>query len=173
MNSIYERDGEWELSFGTAGIRACLGSGAAEINPATMGRFVNGVAAWLLSTYGAEACAGRGVVIGYDARFFSTDFAALGAALLTARSISVRIFPEYTPTPLIAYAVRPLGALLGLCFTASHNPAEYNGCKLYGEDLCRPAKKSLPPWPSISPPPHILALRARPITMIRRPSAAC
>ena len=134
VNSIYERDGEWKLSFGTAGIRACLGSGAAEINPATMGRFVNGVAAWLLSTYGAEACAGRGVVIGYDARYFSTDFAALGAALLTARSISVRIFPEYTPTPLIAYAVRPLGALLGLCFTASHNPAEYNGCKLYGED---------------------------------------
>ena len=132
VSSVYERDGEWKLSFGTAGIRACLGPGTAEINPATIGRFVNGVAAWLLSTYGAETCARRGVVIGYDARYFSTDFAALAAALLAARSIRVRLFAEYTPTPLIAYAVRPLGTLLGMCFTASHNPAEYNGCKLYG-----------------------------------------
>ena len=116
------------LRFGTAGIRGTLGPGPGHMNRALIRRVSAGVARYLVRTVaGARA---RGVVIGHDARRGSEVFAADAAQVLAAEGIRV-IRCGLAPTPLVAFALRELGAAAGVVVTASHNPPEYNGYKVY------------------------------------------
>lgn len=117
------------LEFGTAGLRGVVGAGPNRMNRAVVLRTTCGLAGELLS---AGAPSGkRGVVVGYDGRRSSPEFALDTALVLAAAGISAHLFARPVPTPLVAFAVTHLGALAGVMVTASHNPAEYNGYKLY------------------------------------------
>jgi phosphomannomutase len=118
------------VGFGTAGLRALMGAGPARMNRAVVRRATAGLARWLLRT--APDAVHRGVVVARDARQLSVEFAADAAAVLAAVGIPAWVFPAGTPTPLGAFAVTALGAAAGVVVTASHNPKDYNGYKVYG-----------------------------------------
>lgn len=120
------------LDFGTAGIRGILGAGINRMNIYTVARAAYGVARYVESL-GAEAKA-RGVVISYDTRNYSFDFGLRTAGVLAARGVRVSIFDNVRPVPMLSFAVRETGAAAGVMITASHNPKEYNGFKIYGAD---------------------------------------
>lgn len=121
-----------ELDFGTAGLRGPVGAGPVRMNRAVVIRAVRAFAEYLL----AHAAGGEvgTVVVGRDARLSSQSLAEAAISVLLAAGLNVRVFPEPAPTPLVAYAARTLGALGALVVTASHNPREDNGLKLYGPD---------------------------------------
>ncbi len=121
-----------ELSFGTAGLRGILGAGTDRMNLYTVRRATQGLAAYLLEK-GGDAPK-RGVAISYDCRHFSKEFAWAAASVLAANNIRAFIYGEMQPTPALSFAVRHLGTAAGIMITASHNPAQYNGYKVYGED---------------------------------------
>jgi phosphomannomutase len=117
------------LEFGTAGLRGVLGAGPNRMNRAVVLRTTWGL---LQELHAAEvATHERGVVVGYDGRRYSREFALDAALVLAAGGIRAHLFADPVPTPLVAFAVTHLGALAGVMVTASHNPAEYNGYKLY------------------------------------------
>jgi phosphomannomutase len=118
------------LRFGTAGLRALMGAGPARMNRANVRCATAALARWLLRT--DPAAARRGVVVAHDARRMSDDFAGDTAAVLTAAGIPAWLFPAAVPTPLAAFAVPAVDAAAGVVITASHNPADYNGYKVYG-----------------------------------------
>jgi phosphoglucomutase len=118
-----------ELAFGTGGIRGIMGPGAARLNLYTIQRAVLGVAAWL-NAQGREKAI-QGVAIAYDTRLNSRTFSSLAACTLAAKGIPVFLFDEPAPTPTLSFAVRKLGCAAGMVLTASHNPKEYNGLKVY------------------------------------------
>jgi len=118
------------VGFGTAGLRAPLGAGPGRMNRAVLRTAVAGLVRWLART--DPEAPRRGVVVARDARRMSQELAADAALVLAAAGIPARVFPGFAPTPLAAYAVAALGAAAGVVVTASHNPPEYNGCKLYG-----------------------------------------
>jgi len=120
------------LSFGTAGLRGALGAGPARMNRLVVRRTTAGVARWLLGK-GAEA-AGRGIVVGRDARHGSEEFAGDVASVAAAAGVRVRVLARPLPTPVTAFAVKHLGAAAGVMVTASHNPATDNGYKVYADD---------------------------------------
>ncbi|WP_034275171.1 phospho-sugar mutase [Haloechinothrix halophila] len=127
-----------QLRFGTAGLRGPVRAGPNGMNRAVVVRTTHGVAQWLRDS----GCAGGIVVIGRDARHGSDVFAADAAGVLAAAGFDVRLFAEALPTPLLAFAVRELGAVAGIQLTASHNPAPDNGYKLYdgsGAQIVPPA----------------------------------
>jgi phosphoglucomutase len=121
-----------ELKFGTAGMRGLIGMGTNMINVYTVKRATKGLAEYI-KTLGEKAMK-RGVVISYDTRRNSNVFAMATAGVLMKNGINVRIFENPSPVPMLSYAVRSFKAVAGVMITASHNPKEYNGYKVYGED---------------------------------------
>jgi phosphomannomutase len=121
---------EPQLEFGTAGLRAVVGAGPARMNEAVIRRVSRALGEYVLDRC-AEARS-LPIVVGYDARLQSRRFAEVAAAVLRALGIPVRCFEEPVPTPLVAYAAQKLGANAAVVITASHNPPDYNGYKVYG-----------------------------------------
>ncbi|AKU80069.1 ribonuclease HII [Spiroplasma turonicum] len=128
---------ENKLEFGTAGVRGILGAGPGHFNEYTIKEVTIGYARYLLKKYPQDLS--RGVVIGHDNRKFSKEFAKLVAEILTSFSIKAYLFEnnEMKPTPVVSFATRKLNAIGGIVITASHNPAEYNGYKIYDENGCQ------------------------------------
>ena len=120
------------LAFGTAGMRGVVGLGTYRMNVYTVARATAGLAAFINSV--GKDKAERGVVISYDTRRFSLEFAKKAAEVLSAAGIKVHLFDNVHPVPMCSYAIRRLNAFAGIMITASHNPKEYNGYKVYGED---------------------------------------
>lgn len=126
-----------DLHFGTAGMRALLGPGSARLNILTVRRATIGVAQFLLSKYGKEACRERGFAISFDNRHYSKEFRDTAGKVLTELGFNVFTFRDPHPTPELSYTVRHLHCVGGLMITASHNPKEYNGYKVYDEEGCQ------------------------------------
>ena len=124
------------LSFGTGGMRGILGAGINRLNIYTIRRANNGLAQYLINTYKKEDLK-RGVVIAHDNRHMSKEFAVESAKVLGAYGIKSYLFTDLRPTPELSFAVRYLKALAGIVVTASHNPPEYNGYKIYDEYGCQ------------------------------------
>jgi phosphoglucomutase len=116
-----------DLPFGTAGLRGVLGAGTMRMNRYVVGRTTQGLADYLMASGGTGKC----VVIAYDSRLFSREFAEEAASVFAANSIKAFIFKELTSVPELSFAVRHLKADGGIVITASHNPKEYNGYKVY------------------------------------------
>lgn len=124
-----------DLEFGTAGLRGIMGAGSNRMNSRTVGRATQGLADYLKNKYPGET--ERGVVIAYDSRNHSREFALEAAHVLCEAGIPVRVFLELEPIPVLSFAVRKFHALGGIVITASHNPKEYNGYKVYDENGCQ------------------------------------
>ena len=121
-----------ELEFGTAGMRGIIGIGTNRINIYNVRRASQGVAKYV-NSMGADA-AKAGVLIGYDTRNFSRTFAEETAKVLAANGVNVHLFPIVHSVPEVSFGIRTLGCAAGVMITASHNPKEYNGYKVYGSD---------------------------------------
>ena len=130
-----------ELEFGTGGLRGVMGAGTNRMNKYTVGKTSAGVGHYLLDTYGTVTCKERGVVIGYDTRNNSEYFARTAANVMSKMGIRVFLHSNARPTPQLSFSVKFLNALAGVVVTASHNPKEYNGYKVYDEFGCQ-----LVPW---------------------------
>jgi len=118
------------LEFGTAGLRGVIGAGTNRMNKYTVGKATQGLANYIIKNNGQN----RGVAIAYDSRRMSKEFSELSALCLNANGIKTYIFDSLRPTPMLSFAVRTLGCIAGIIITASHNPPEYNGYKVYWED---------------------------------------
>jgi len=121
-----------ELEFGTGGLRGIIGAGTNRMNLYTVAKASQGLARYILSS--GEEAVKQGVVISYDSRNFSPEFASQAARTLTANGIRVYLSDELRPVPVLSYSVRYFKAFAGIMITASHNPSKYNGYKVYGED---------------------------------------
>lgn len=136
LTAIKENDNEIkerfykDLEFGTAGLRGVIGAGTNRMNIYTVRKATQGLANYILKN-GAE---GRGVAIAYDSRRMSPEFADESALCLAANGIKAYVFESLRPTPELSFAVRKLNCIAGINITASHNPPEYNGYKVYWED---------------------------------------
>lgn len=130
-DEIADRFYRW-LEFGTGGMRGVLGAGTNRMNRFTIRRVAEGLA-HMIKEHGPEAKR-RGVAIAYDTRYQSREFAMETARVLGAHDIRTFVFSEPRPTPELSFAVRELHTFSGVVITASHNPKEYNGFKVYGED---------------------------------------
>ncbi|MDE6181916.1 MAG: phospho-sugar mutase, partial [Eubacteriales bacterium] len=121
-----------DLEFGTGGLRGIIGAGTNRINIYTVSKATQGFANYILSQedYSSE----KGVAIGYDSRFMSSEFAEIAALVLNGNNIKTYLFDELRPTPMVSFAIRELNCIGGIVITASHNPPEYNGYKVYGSD---------------------------------------
>lgn len=121
-----------DLTFGTAGLRGKIGAGTNRMNKYTVSLATQGLAETIKSR-GKDAMR-RGVAIAYDVRHFSKEFAEITAGVLAANGIKVYLFDDIRPTPLLSYTIRRLGNVSGVVITASHNPKDYNGYKVYWEE---------------------------------------
>ena len=122
-----------ELSFGTAGLRAVIGPGTNRMNIYTVGKATQGLANYINDNFAP----GAKVAIARDSRHEGELFVRRAASVLAANGIEACIYPRIEPTPALSFAVRDIGCAAGICMTASHNPAEYNGYKVYGPDGCQ------------------------------------
>ena len=134
--SIKENEAEIEdrfykdLEFGTAGLRGVIGIGTNRMNKYTVTKATQGLANYIIKNCGQN----RGVAIAYDSRRMSKEFSEETALCLNANGIKTYRFEDVRPTPELSFAVRKLGCISGIVITASHNPPEYNGYKVYWED---------------------------------------
>ena len=119
-----------ELEFGTAGLRGIIGAGTNRMNVYTVRKATQGLANYIVKNNGQA----KGVAIAYDSRRMSPEFADVAALCLAANGIKAYVFESLRPTPELSFAVRKLGCIAGINITASHNPTEYNGYKVYWED---------------------------------------
>jgi phosphoglucomutase len=120
-----------ELSFGTGGLRGVLGAGTNRMNRYTVAKATQGLAGYL------QAQNARSVAIAYDSRIGSKEFASVAAGILGYNGLRAYVYGRLMPTPMLSFAVRELRCDAGIVITASHNPAEYNGYKVYGPDGCQ------------------------------------
>ena len=123
-----------DLAFGTGGLRGVIGAGTNHMNVYTVAKASQGLANYVVRRFSPEA---RRIAVSYDSRIKSDLFARVAAGVFAANGISVFIYPHLMPTPCLSYAVRALGCAAGVMVTASHNPAKYNGYKVYGSDGCQ------------------------------------
>ncbi len=121
-----------ELEFGTAGMRGIIGYGTNKMNVYTVSRATMGLSAFIKGL--GQAAMDKGVVISYDTRLKSRIFADAAASVLAANGIKAYVFSDVHPVPMLSFAVRDLGTTAGIMITASHNPKQYNGYKVYGAD---------------------------------------
>ena len=121
-----------DLTFGTAGLRGKIGAGTNRMNRYTVSLATQGLADTIVNK-GKEAME-RGVAIAYDVRHFSKEFSDIAARVLAANGIKVYLFDDIRPTPLLSYTIRRLNTISGIVITASHNPKDYNGYKVYWEE---------------------------------------
>ncbi|MGL6217860.1 MAG: phospho-sugar mutase, partial [Lacrimispora sphenoides] len=128
-NEIKERFYQ-DLEFGTAGLRGIIGAGINRMNIYVVRKATQGLANYIINQGGAD----KGVAIAYDSRHMSPEFAEEAALTLAANGIKAYKFESLRPTPELSFAVRELGCIAGINITASHNPPEYNGYKVYWED---------------------------------------
>ncbi len=128
INDRFYRD----LAFGTGGLRGVIGAGTNRMNVYTVRRATQGLANYLNKRGGSPS-----VAIAYDSRIKSDLFAKQAAAVLAANGVRAHVYPRLSPTPTLSWAVRSLRCSAGICVTASHNPAQYNGYKVYGPDGCQ------------------------------------
>ena len=119
-----------DLEFGTGGLRGIMGVGSNRMNIYTVRKATQGLANYILKQGGAD----KGVAIAYDSRYYSPEFADEAALCMAANGIKAYVFDELRPTPELSFALRTLGCISGIVVTASHNPPEYNGYKVYWED---------------------------------------
>lgn len=126
INDRFYRD----LEFGTGGLRGVLGAGTNRMNVYTVRKATQGLANYIVKQHGED----KGVAIAYDSRLMSREFAEEAALCLNANGIKSFIFPSLRPTPVLSFTVRQLHCIAGIVITASHNPREYNGYKVYWED---------------------------------------
>lgn len=119
-----------ELEFGTGGLRGVIGAGTNRMNIYTVRKATQGLANYILKQGGAD----KGIAIAYDSRRMSPEFADEAALCMAANGIKAYVFDALRPTPELSFAIRKLGCISGIVVTASHNPPEYNGYKVYWED---------------------------------------
>ena len=119
-----------QLEFGTGGLRGVIGAGTNRMNTYTVRQATQGLANYIISQNGQS----KGVAIAYDSRIMSKEFADEAALCLNANGIKAYVFPSLRPTPELSFSVRELHCISGIVITASHNPREYNGYKVYWED---------------------------------------
>ena len=122
-----------DLEFGTGVLRGVIGAGTNRMNVYTVGKATQGLANYLKNTGKADLK----VAVAYDSRIKSDVFAKRAASIFAANGITANIYTELMPTPMLSWAVRALGCDAGIIVTASHNPAKYNGYKVYGSDGCQ------------------------------------
>ena len=121
-----------DLEFGTAGLRGKIGAGTNRMNTYTVSLATQGLAQTIINH--GEGAMKKGVAIAYDVRQYSDKFAEIAARVLAGNGIKVYLFDDIRPTPMLSYTVRRLGTMSGIVVTASHNPQEYNGYKVYWEE---------------------------------------
>jgi len=138
----------FDLEFGTAGLRGKIGAGTNRMNVYTVSQATQGLADYINSR--GQEYAKRGVVIAYDVRRMSREFARITAQVLAANGVQVYLFDDIRPTPVLSFAVRYLKTASGIVITASHNPPEYNGYKVYWEfgsqimdDIAKPIEENI------------------------------
>ncbi|MBQ9134584.1 MAG: phospho-sugar mutase, partial [Lachnospiraceae bacterium] len=119
-----------DLEFGTGGLRGVIGAGTNRMNVYTVRKASQGLANYIIKQGGSE----KGVAIAYDSRRMSPEFADTAACCMAANGIKAYVFDSLRPTPELSFALRKLGCISGIVITASHNPPEYNGYKVYWED---------------------------------------
>ena len=119
-----------DLEFGTGGLRGVIGAGTNRMNIYTVRKATQGLANYILKEQGEK----KGIAIAYDSRNMSPEFAKETALCMAGNGIKAYLFPSLRPTPELSFALRQLGCIAGVVITASHNPAEYNGYKVYWED---------------------------------------
>ena len=133
MNDESKNDSFYrDLAFGTGGLRGVLGAGTNRMNLFTVAKATRGLGTYLKETFPSPSCA-----ISCDSRIHSRDFAELTAAVFASMGVRVFLYPRLQPTPMLSFAVRHLHASAGVMITASHNPAKFNGYKVYGPDGCQ------------------------------------
>lgn len=126
-----------DLEFGTGGLRGIMGAGSNRMNKYTVGKATTGLARYLKGKFPIEKLENAGVVIAYDVRNNSAAFAGIAADILSAAGIKVFLFSRPVPTPELSFSVRHYNCCAGIIVTASHNPKEYNGYKVYDEFGCQ------------------------------------
>ncbi len=133
MDDLQKSDSFYrDLTFGTGGLRGVLGAGTNRMNLFTVAKATRGLGKYLKETFSDPSCA-----ISCDSRIHSRDFAELASAVFASMGIRVYLYPLLQPTPMLSFAVRHLKTSAGVMITASHNPAKFNGYKVYGSDGCQ------------------------------------
>ena len=124
-----------DLEFGTGGLRGVMGAGTNRMNKYIIRKATRGFANYLNDKFGKDVS--KGVAIGYDSRNHSDEFALEAALTMASAGIPAYLYDEIMPTPVLSFTVRELGCIGGIVVTASHNPKEYNGYKVYDETGCQ------------------------------------
>ena len=135
MNEAQKEDAFYrDLAFGTGGLRGVIGAGTNRMNVHTVAKASQGLSDYVVKRFQADK---RRIAVSYDSRILSDEFAKVASGVFAANGIQAFVYPQLMPTPCLSFAVRALNCAAGIMVTASHNPAKYNGYKVYGADGCQ------------------------------------